>query len=66
VAFAHSLTAGNDLGLWWVALVEWACAAAVTTAVLARLLAMVRRPAVPAGRSEGYEWITPLERAGGR
>ena len=36
-AFVHSLTAGNDLGVWWVALVEVASAAAVATAVLARL-----------------------------
>src|SRR6476469_1431086 len=38
LAFVHSLTAGTDLGIWWVALVEWACAAAVATALLARLL----------------------------
>jgi sulfoxide reductase heme-binding subunit YedZ len=36
-AFLHSLTAGNDLGIWWVALVEVGSAAAVATAVLARL-----------------------------
>ena len=23
VAFAHSLTAGNDLRIWWVALIDW-------------------------------------------
>ena len=38
VAFVHSLTAGNDLGIWWVALVEWGSAALVATAVVARLL----------------------------
>jgi methionine sulfoxide reductase heme-binding subunit len=37
VAFLHSLTAGGDLGIWWVALIEVASAAAVATAVLARL-----------------------------
>jgi methionine sulfoxide reductase heme-binding subunit len=37
VAFLHSLTAGNDLGIWWVALTEVASAAAVATALLARL-----------------------------
>jgi sulfoxide reductase heme-binding subunit YedZ len=37
-AFAHSLTAGGDLGIWWVALAECASAALVTTAVLARVL----------------------------
>jgi sulfoxide reductase heme-binding subunit YedZ len=36
-AFLHSLTAGNDLGVWWVALVEAGSAAAVAAAVLARL-----------------------------
>ena len=50
VAFVHSLTAGNDLGVWWVALIEWGCAAAVATAVLARILAGIRHPAPPAGR----------------
>ncbi len=47
VAFLHSLTAGNDLGIWWVALIEWSCALAVGTAVTARLLAGVRGTAGP-------------------
>jgi methionine sulfoxide reductase heme-binding subunit len=38
VAFVHSLTAGNDLRIWWVALVELASAAMVATAVIVRLL----------------------------
>ena len=42
VAFAHSLTAGNDLRIWWVALIEWGSAATVATAVLARLLQRIR------------------------
>jgi len=54
-AFAHSLTAGNDLRIWWVALIEWACAAAVATAALARLLHIVRKPLEHAG-------IPPRER----
>jgi methionine sulfoxide reductase heme-binding subunit len=37
-AFAHSLSAANDLRIWWVALIELACAAAVATAILARLI----------------------------
>jgi methionine sulfoxide reductase heme-binding subunit len=41
-AFLHSLTAGGDLGIWWVALVETASAAAVATAVLARLFGLGR------------------------
>src|SRR5262249_10323231 len=35
-AFLHSLTAGNDLGIWWVGLIEVGSAAAVAAAVLAR------------------------------
>jgi methionine sulfoxide reductase heme-binding subunit len=42
VAFVHSLTAGSDLGIWWVALLEWGSAAAVATAIVARLLQTVR------------------------
>src|ERR1035441_10660979 len=42
VAFAHSLTAGNDLRIWWVALIEWGSAATVATPVLARLLQRIR------------------------
>jgi len=41
-AFLHSLRAGTDLGLWWVAALEWGSALAVATAVLARLLGTVR------------------------
>jgi sulfoxide reductase heme-binding subunit YedZ len=37
-AFIHSLTAGNDLRICWVAMVECLSAALVTTAVGARLL----------------------------
>jgi sulfoxide reductase heme-binding subunit YedZ len=49
VAFIHSLTAGNDLGVWWVGLLEWGCAAAVGAAVLTRLL---RVPEAAASRSQ--------------
>ena len=42
VAFAHSLTAGNDLRIWWVAVIECFCAGLVCTAVTARLLAWRR------------------------
>ncbi len=48
VAFAHSLTAGNDMRIWWVALIEWGCTAAVATAIVARLLHAIR-PGRPAG-----------------
>lgn len=47
VAFIHSLTAGNDLGIWWVALTEWVSVAAVATAVVARILFAVRGSQVP-------------------
>jgi sulfoxide reductase heme-binding subunit YedZ len=50
-AFAHSLTAGGDLRIWWVALLECGSAAAVAAAVLARLLGRSRpeRPRLPRG-----------------
>ncbi len=63
VAFAHSLTAGNDLSIWWVALIEWGSATAVATAVLARLIAAIRHTAPPARPSAGYEQITPKQPA---
>jgi hypothetical protein len=53
VAFAHFLTAGNDLGIWWVALMVWGSAAAVATAVLARLIAAIRPAPGPAGLRQG-------------
>ena len=46
-AFAHSITSGNDLRIWWVALVEEGCAAAVATAMVARLLFCWRGPGGP-------------------
>jgi sulfoxide reductase heme-binding subunit YedZ len=49
VAFAHSFTAGSDLRIWWVALTEWGCAAAVATAIIARLLHAIR-PVPTAGQ----------------
>ena len=61
VAFVHALTAGTDQGVWWVALVEWGSAAAVATAVVARLLASVRHTAPPARPSTGFERLTPRE-----
>jgi len=65
-AFAHSLTAGNDMGIWWVVVIEWGCAAAVAIAVLARLIAGLRhdtRSGTLFGRpSAAFERVT--ERAG--
>jgi sulfoxide reductase heme-binding subunit YedZ len=50
VAFWHSVTAGADLRIWWAAVVEWGCAAAVATACLARLLDRWRGRAAVAAR----------------
>ena len=61
MAFVHSLTAGTDQGIWWVLLIEWACAAAVATAVVARLLAAARNTAPPSRPSAGFERLTPRE-----
>ena len=63
VAFAHSLTAGNDLGIWWVALTEWVSAAAVATAVVARMLPAVRRRIGPHGSRPMPRTSTPPVRA---
>src|SRR5512140_698445 len=63
VAFVHSLTAGNDLGIWWVALIEWGCAAAVATAVLARILESVRHPRPASQPGASLDRITPPKKA---
>jgi sulfoxide reductase heme-binding subunit YedZ len=63
VAFVHSLTAGHDLGLWWVALIEWGCAAAVVTAVLARVLDSIRHPAPARQSSASFDRLTPRKGA---
>jgi predicted ferric reductase len=47
VAFVHSVTAGTDLTIWWVALTEWGSAAAVAVAVVARILFAARGGQVP-------------------
>ena len=52
-AFLHSLTAGNDLGTWWVGLIEVASAAAVATAVLARVFSRDREAPPTSGRGRG-------------
>ena len=46
-AFGHAVTAGNDVRIWWAALVLWGCTAAVGTAVIARLLSWLRGPGLP-------------------
>jgi sulfoxide reductase heme-binding subunit YedZ len=62
VAFVHSLTAGNDLRIWWVALVEWGSAAAVSTAVLARLLHSIRHATSPSQLSATTDLISNRRR----
>ena len=63
VAFVHSLTAGNDLHIWWVALIECGSAAVVATAVLARLLGRARTPpASQPGARGGPETSCPGRR----
>lgn len=63
VAFVHSLTAGNDLGLWWVALIDWGCAIAVATAAAARVLQGIRHPRPEGQRSASFDRLTPPKRA---
>jgi sulfoxide reductase heme-binding subunit YedZ len=63
-ALAHSLTAGNDLRTWWVALIELCCAAAVATAAAARLIDAGRRHrSAPGGRPAGRPRLSAHERA---
>lgn len=59
-AFWHSVTAGTDLRIWWAAVVEWGCAAAVATACLAGLLDRWRGP--DRQRPEAREPVPPRER----
>ncbi len=59
VAFVHSLTAGNDLHIWWVALAECASAGMVATAVIARLLTRRDRSVPPASRTAVAERRVP-------
>jgi methionine sulfoxide reductase heme-binding subunit len=63
VAFVHSLTAGSDLGIWWVALIEWGSAAAVATAVLARILEGARHPKSASRPGASFDRITPAKGA---
>jgi methionine sulfoxide reductase heme-binding subunit len=72
-AFLHSLTAGNDLGIWWVALIEAGSAAAVAAALLVRLFGRARDggPRGPAGPPPAPRDVDPrrmpaASRAGAR
>jgi DMSO/TMAO reductase YedYZ heme-binding membrane subunit len=59
-SFAHAVTAGTDLRIWWVALTEWGCAAAVATAIVARLLAWTRGPSSEPPVMPGRAGTDPL------
>ncbi len=66
VAFLHSLTAGGDMGIWWVAAIVWGCAGAVAVAVGARLRDTTRTPAVTRGTPPHSEAPTIVGALGGR
>ncbi len=57
VAFVHALTAGSDMGIWWVAATVWGSAVAVAVALLARVLGRIRGPGnrIRAGASRGVD-----------
>ncbi len=57
-AFVHSLTAGGDLHVWWVALAECACVAMVAAAVIARLVTRRDRNVPPAARQGAGERVS--------
>ncbi len=38
LAFMHTLSAGNDMGIWWVSALVWGSASAVALAVIDRIL----------------------------
>jgi sulfoxide reductase heme-binding subunit YedZ len=42
-AYAHSVTAGGDLGVWWVAIAEYASVTMAAAAIVARLLTRQER-----------------------
>ena len=64
VAFIHSLRAGTDLGIWWVAVVEWGSAIMLATAVLARLLGRVRTRPATSGSASGLPLGVAAQDAG--
>lgn len=64
VAFVHSLTVGgSDLRIWWVALVEWGCAAAVATAMLARGLGKIRHTTPASQLRASFDQVAAGDRA---
>jgi methionine sulfoxide reductase heme-binding subunit len=66
VAFLHSLTAGGDMGISWVAAIVWGCAGAVAVAVGARFRDSARRRAIPRGTDEHSEAPPVVGAVGGR
>ena len=49
LAFMHSLSAGNDMGIWWVAALIWGSGSAVALAIVDRILftRQSRKRAIP-------------------
>ena len=56
-AFVHSLMAGGDLGIWWVALAECGCAAMVASAVIVRLLTRAGPGQPLSARLPPHRWL---------
>jgi hypothetical protein len=54
LAFMHSLSAGGDMKIWWVAALVWGSASAVAVAIGIRL--------VLATRGDKKTWVNPNRR----
>ena len=60
-AFVHSLTAGGDLRIWWVALVEWGSAAAVPPLSWRACCSASGTPRLPARGRQPRRWSPPWQ-----
>jgi len=66
LALVHSLTAGGDMGLWWVAALVWGSAGAVATAVGARVFAKVCNASARTTGERPSPEVQPLPIGAGR
>jgi sulfoxide reductase heme-binding subunit YedZ len=66
LALVHSLTAGGDMGLWWVAALVWGSAGAVATAVGARVFAKVCNASARTSGERPSSEVQPLPIGAGR